>query len=92
MSEGRIYSQRLGAISDAQFQAVASRLSLGRFVGAQPTVGGLFGQNVFMTTTEGEFVLRGAPHWVNGAPNDRWQFTKEAFFAQIGRASCRERV
>lgn len=83
MSEARIYSQRLGAISDAQFQAVAFRLNLGRFLGAQPTVGGLFGQNVFVTTTDGEFVLRGAPHWLNGAPNDRWQFTKEAFFARL---------
>ncbi len=82
MSESKIYSERLGAISKAQFQAVAARLNLGRFVGAEPTVGGLFGQNVFMTTTEGAFVLRGAPHWYNGAPNDRWQFTKEAFFAR----------
>jgi len=82
MAESRTYSERLGAISDAQFQAVASRLNLGRFLRAEPTVGGLFGQNVFVTTTEGEFVLRGAPHWLNGAPNDRWQFTKEAYFAR----------
>ncbi len=82
MVEPRIYSRRLGAIDDAQFQAVAARLNLGRFLAAEPTVGGLFGQNVFMTTSEGEFVLRGAPHWVNGQRNDRWQFTKEAFFAR----------
>ena len=82
-----VYSQRLGAISNAQFQAVASRLNLGRFIGAQPTTSGLFGQNVFITTTAGEFVLRGAPHWVKGPhetawrQEDRWQFTKERFFA-----------
>ena len=45
-----------------------TRLNLGRFLHAEPIVGGLFGQNVFVTTTAGEFVLRGAPHWVNGAP------------------------
>jgi aminoglycoside phosphotransferase (APT) family kinase protein len=83
MSQSRIYSSRLGAISDEQFGAVAARLNLGRFLRAEPTVGGLFGQNVFVTTTEGDFVLRGAPHWVNGAPNDRWQFTKEAYFARL---------
>jgi aminoglycoside phosphotransferase (APT) family kinase protein len=43
---------------------------------------------VFVTTTGGEFVLRGAPHWVKGAKDkewrreDRWQFTKERWFAQ----------
>jgi aminoglycoside phosphotransferase (APT) family kinase protein len=87
MPEARIYSQRLGAISDAQFQAIASRLNLGRFVKAEPTASGLFGQNVFVTTTTGEFVLRGAPHWVKAThetawrQEDRWQFTKEKFFA-----------
>lgn len=87
MSEVRIYSQRLGAISDAQFQAVASRLNLGRFLKAEPITIGLFGQNVFITTTAGEFALRGAPHWVKGMhetewrKEDRWQFTKEKFFA-----------
>ena len=56
---------------------------------AEPTTAGLFGQNVFVTTTEGEFVLRGAPHWVKG-PNDttyrqedRWQFSKERYFAGL---------
>jgi aminoglycoside phosphotransferase (APT) family kinase protein len=78
----------LGAISDAQFQAVAERFGLGRFVSAAPTTSGLFGQNVFVTTTEGEFVLRGAPHWVKEIdeteyhPEDRWQFTSERWFAQ----------
>ena len=87
MSYPTLYSQRLGAITDAQFAAVARRFRLGRFVGAAPTTSGLFGQNVFVTTTAGEFVLRGAPHWVKGSSDtqwrqeDRWQFTKERFFA-----------
>ncbi len=81
-----VYSDRLGAISDAQFAAAASRLGLGAFVSAAPIGAGLHGQNVFITTEAGEFVLRGAPHWVRG-PNettyrrdDRVQFTAEAFF------------
>jgi aminoglycoside phosphotransferase (APT) family kinase protein len=88
MAEGKVYSQRLGVINDAQFEAVAARWQLGRFVHAEPTTSGLFGQNVFLTTSDGEFVLRGAPHWVKGKDEpewrreDRWQFTKEAFFAQ----------
>ena len=78
-----VYSQRLGAIRDEQLDAAARRLNVGRFVCAAPTRSGLFGQNLFLTTTEGEFVLRGAPHWVNGAPNEQWQFTKEMFFARL---------
>ena len=60
-----IYSQRLGGISNEQLDAAARRLNVGRFVSAAPTRSGLFGQNLFLTTTEGEFVLRGAPHWVH---------------------------
>lgn len=88
MSEARVYSERLGAISDTQFAAVAERFGLGRFVKAEPITTGLFGQNMFVTTTDGEFVLRGAPHWVKSIDetewrrDDRWQFTKERFFAQ----------
>lgn len=88
MGEAREYSKRLGAISDAQFEAVASRWNLGRFLSADPVTSGLFGQNVFVTTSDGEFVLRGAPHWVKRPGDteyrreDRWQFTKEKFFAQ----------
>jgi hypothetical protein len=89
MGKFREYSKRLGAISDAQFEAVAARWNLGRFVRAAPVTNGLFGQNVFVTTSDGEFVLRGAPHWVKGPDDsewrreDRWQFSKEKFFAQL---------
>ena len=83
-----VYSQRLGAIRDDQFAAALARFGLGDFVAAAPTTSGLFGQNVFVTSTRGEFVLRGAPHWVRDRgtpsyrPEDRWQFTKEAFFVE----------
>ncbi|MEI9993153.1 MAG: aminoglycoside phosphotransferase family protein [Rhizomicrobium sp.] len=88
MSDAVVYSERLGAIRDAQFEAACARLGLGRFVAAAPTTSGLFGQNVFVTTMEGEFVLRGAPHWVKDVDEteyrreDRHQFTSERWFAQ----------
>ena len=88
MSAAKPYSQRLGAIGDAQLAAVAERFGLGRFAGAEPVTSGLFGQNLFLTTSEGAFVLRGAPHWVKRIGEtawrreDRWQFTKERWFAQ----------
>ena len=86
MAEPKTYSERLGAISEEQFAAALARLDLGAFVSAAPTTSGLFGQNVFLTSAKGEFVLRGAPHWVRGPndgayrPQDRWQFTKEGYF------------
>ena len=70
------YSQRLGVISDSQFQAALKRLGLGDFVYAEPVAGGLFGQNVFVTSTTGEYVLRGSPHY-------DWQLPAERFFAQL---------
>jgi aminoglycoside phosphotransferase (APT) family kinase protein len=82
-NQGPVYSERLGAISDAQFAAAAARLGLGAFVTAKPIRHGLFGQNVFLTTSAGEFVLRGAPHWYRGQRDDRYQFAKEAFFIRL---------
>lgn len=68
------YSKRLGKISPEQFQAALSRFDLGEFVRAEPVSFGLFGQNVFLTSTQGEFVLRGVPHYP-------WQFPTERYFA-----------
>src|SRR5215217_9186712 len=70
------YSQRLGSIDDEQFRSALERLSLGEFVRAEPVAGGLFGQNVFVTSTTGEYVLRGAPHY-------DWQLPSERFFARL---------
>lgn len=70
------FSTRLGRISAHQFQAALDRFELGRFVRARPIPFGLFGQNVFVTSTAGEFVLRGAAHY-------DWQFPKEQFVAGL---------
>src|SRR5687767_15317798 len=69
------YSKRLGPITPAQFQASLHRFGLGTFVCAEAVVGGLFGQNVFVTSTSGRFVLRGVPHY-------DWQLPTERFFAR----------
>lgn len=88
MSTGTWCSEGLGTITDEQFQAVADQFNLGRFLSASPIKQGLFGQNVFFATREGEFVLRGAPHWVRSPGEahyhreDRWQFTSERYFAR----------
>ncbi|HJQ28951.1 MAG TPA: aminoglycoside phosphotransferase family protein [Rubrobacter sp.] len=69
------YSRRLGSIDDGQLRSALERLGLGELVSAEPVVGGLFGQNVFVTSTTGEYVLRGAPHY-------DWQLPAERFFAR----------
>ena len=75
MGSEREYSKRLGAISPAQFQAALKRFDLGDFVCAESVSSGLFGQNVFVTSSRGEFVLRGVPHYA-------WQFPTERFFVE----------
>lgn len=74
--EAMEYSRRLGSIAPKQFQAALARFGLGHFVRAEPTSDGLFGQNVFVTSDTGEYVLRGAPHF-------SWQFPTERFFARL---------
>jgi aminoglycoside phosphotransferase (APT) family kinase protein len=74
--EAEVYSARLGAIAPQQFQAALDRFRLGRFVEAQRIESGLFGQNVFVTSTAGRWVLRGDPHY-------DWQFPTEEFFARL---------
>ncbi|MFI5278024.1 MAG: phosphotransferase family protein [Ktedonobacterales bacterium] len=74
--DASVYSQRLGPISVAQLQAALDRFDLGAFVRAAATSGGLFGQNLYLTSDQGEFVLRGKPHYP-------WQLPTEQFFARL---------
>ena len=55
----REYSPRLGAITPDQFQAALDRFGLGRFIAAEPITLGNWRQNCFLTSSAGEFVLRG---------------------------------
>ncbi len=72
----RKYSERLGVIDAEQLQTVADEFDLGTVMGAEPATVGLFGQNIFLETTEGEFVFRGNPH-------GHIQLTKERRVAEL---------
>lgn len=72
----RMYSQRLGVIADEQFQAALDHFGLGAFIKAEPIPFGNFGQNVFVTSSQGEYVLRGQPHFW-------WQFPTEEFYVRL---------
>lgn len=72
----QLYSQRLGHLTPQQSQATLARFALGDFVTATPIAGGLFGQNVFVTSTQSEYILWGCPHYP-------WQFPKEQFGAAL---------
>ena len=78
----REYSKRLGVISDEQLQAAAGRFGLGRLIAAEAAPGGLFGQNIFLETTAGQFVLRGNQH-------GNWQLAKERHISgRVHEAGC----
>jgi hygromycin-B 7''-O-kinase len=68
----RWYSQRLGKLSEQQFQAALDRFQLGRLISTEPVGPGNFGQNIFLMSTQGAFVLRGAPLDPVQFPCERW--------------------
>jgi len=74
--EPAIISKRLGALQTGQLEAALDHFGLGKFVRAEPVPYGLFGQNIFVTSSAGEFVLRGSPHFA-------WQFETEGFFVNL---------
>ncbi|MBN9389025.1 MAG: phosphotransferase [Chloroflexi bacterium] len=71
-----MFSNRLGEIKAEQLQAALDYFDLGKLRRAEPVPAGLFGQNVFLFGTTGDYVLRGAPHY-------DWQFPAEQFFAGL---------
>ncbi|GHO69938.1 hypothetical protein KSC_088300 [Ktedonobacter sp. SOSP1-52] len=68
----RIYTQHLGSIANKQLQEALTRFQLGTVLQAEPVPFGNFGQNIFLTTTQGEFVLRGKPLWPEQFARERW--------------------
>lgn len=59
--EPRLYSEGLGVIDGEQLQRACDVFDLGGVVRAEPASAGLWGQNILLSTTTGEFVLRGNP-------------------------------
>jgi len=79
--EQRIHSEGLGVIDGGQLQRACDLFDLGEVTKAEPASAGLWGQNVLLSTTTGEFVLR-------GKPQTPWQFSKEQLVAtEISRRS-----
>jgi hygromycin-B 7''-O-kinase len=74
--EPAIISKRLGALQREQLDAALAHFGLGTFVRAELVPFGLFGQNIFVTSSAGEFVLRGSPHF-------EWQFPTERFWVEL---------
>lgn len=74
--EPREYSKRVGVLTHDQLQAALARFGLGELLGAEPAPSGLFGQNVMLRASTGEYVLRGAPWPV-------WQLPQERCIAEI---------
>src|SRR5437763_13792783 len=72
----RDYSLRLGVLTGQQLQAALDRFELGKLIDAWPAQGGIFGQNVFLSSTKGDYVLRGKPHY-------DWQLPAERLFAKL---------
>ncbi|SMH34445.1 MULTISPECIES: phosphotransferase family protein [Cyanophyceae] len=70
------FSNRLGLISELQLQAALAHFNLGDFIKAEPILFGNFRQNLYLTSTKGEYVLRGVPH-------TPWQFEHEKFFYKL---------
>ncbi len=76
MLEPREYSKRLGLLTHAQLQAALDRFELGELIAAAPAPSGQFGQNVMLTASSGEHVLRGSPH-------PAWQLQHERCAAEL---------
>lgn len=75
-ADALVSSRRLGTLTGEQLQAALDRFGLGRLVAAEPVASGNWGQNCFVTSTSGEFVLRGAPFY-------EWQLLEEQRFARL---------
>jgi aminoglycoside phosphotransferase (APT) family kinase protein len=69
-------SDRLGTLTRPQLQAALDRFDAGTLLGAEVIPFGLFGQNVFVRTDRGDYVMRCWSHYP-------WQFPKERFFANL---------
>lgn len=72
MIKTQSYSHRLGTLTGQQFQAALDHFQLGTLILAEPVRFGNIGQNAFLTSTQGEYVLRGAPLDADQFPGERW--------------------
>jgi hygromycin-B 7''-O-kinase len=74
-------TDRLGSLSASRLQDGLDRFGLGRLLWAEAATTGNFGQNAFLDTDQGRYVLRGNPLFPG-------QFAKESFFATVFHDHC----
>ena len=74
-------TDRLGSLSESRLQDGLDRFGLGRLLHAEAATTGNFGQNAFLDTDRGRYVLRGNPLFPG-------QFAKESFFADLFHDHC----
>lgn len=70
------YAPRLGHLPAAKLQHALDRFDLGELLGTRPVETGNFGQNLYLTASSGEVILRGNPFF-------EWQLPKEREVARI---------
>jgi aminoglycoside phosphotransferase (APT) family kinase protein len=70
------YAPRLGHLAPEQLQAALDRFELGKLLGTEEIVTGNFGQNLCLTASSGDYILRGNPFF-------DWQLPKERETARI---------
>ncbi len=66
------YSDHLGTLGTEQLQEALSRFELGTLCHSEPITSGLFGQNLFLSSTTGDYVLRGKPRSPRQLPRERF--------------------
>ncbi|MDU5145560.1 MAG: aminoglycoside phosphotransferase family protein [Paenibacillus dendritiformis] len=78
-------SKSLGALTDSQLQRMLDRFGLGRLLRSAPTEHGVMKQTLFVTSTAGEFVLKGNPLYPG-------QWEEEAYFIRHLHANAGVKV
>lgn len=73
MTTDIIFATNKVDVTDRQLQAVLDRFELGRLISSDRPSSGVMGQTLFVTSTAGEFVLKGNPYFEG-------QFVEEKFF------------
>ncbi|HEX7064533.1 MAG TPA: aminoglycoside phosphotransferase family protein [Bacillales bacterium] len=68
-------SNKLGKVTDKQLQRMLDRFDLGKLLSSKKTTNGVMGQTMFVSTSTGEYVLKGNPVF-------QGQFLEEQFFVE----------
>ncbi|ASN06478.1 phosphotransferase family protein [Virgibacillus necropolis] len=68
-------SNKLGVVTTAQLQLMLDRFDLGKLISFEKTAHGAMGQTMFISSTAGDFVLKGNPLFPG-------QFVEEKFFIE----------